>query len=299
MNMKTFAALLALALLACLSWRWTSDRGAEPAARGDDRPADSPEKADVAGPRNVGSVELIDDGPIPVWAQPDFIQGYNLYYYARKLEVVDQRPDPTTGVWQQATYVGFASFKVSDAATARDDRFALAGWAGANDDEFVIERWKLATARVQALPVGGTAPLFPVKNFVRTEIYRGPLGTTLRGFEFDAELRYMLAVLEDASGLVSLYQFPNQANATPVVVADSNTYPELASVRHIQKFDHPVVGRQVEAYWELPSTFSLMFIDTDNDGLFDGAPIIGEWSYLESIGLKGYETRDLLQGPGA
>ncbi len=299
MNMKTPAALIALALLACSTWWWASDQGAESAPRGRDS-AKPPQVGDLASPEGIGAVEMVGDGPIRVWAQPDFIQGYHLYYNARKLEVVDQRPDPVTGVWQQASYVGFASFKISHAATARDGRFALAGWAGASDDEFVIERWNLGSPRPPRFMFGtGTSVPFPVKNLVRTEIYRGPLGVTLRGFEFDAEERYMLAVLEDGAGLVSLYQFPNRANVTPVVVADSSTYPELASVRHIQKFDHPDGGRQLEAYWEPPSTFSLIFVDADNDGVFDGAPVMGEWSHLESIGLKGHEMRDVLQGPGA
>ncbi len=67
MNMKTPAALIALAFLACSTWWWASDQGTEFAPRGRNS-AKSPEVADEAGPRGIGAVEMVDDGPIPVWA---------------------------------------------------------------------------------------------------------------------------------------------------------------------------------------------------------------------------------------
>ncbi len=249
---------------------------------------------EVAGPSAVSIMSSLGVSselkPIRTWSDQSHVQSIMLTYPPSKVEVIDSKPDPVSGQWLTASYVGTAPFRLSDAAAAQKDLFAIAGWSHRIDNEFVLERWALVNQTTQE-----PLPLFPPKVFVRTEIFRGVVAGDFHGLEFDAEGRFIYVLLGDETS-ATLFKFANVADTNSQAVATSSAYPELLSVRHIQKFEHVTMGRQLQCVL-MPSFSSLVFVDTNNDGTFDGTPIFGSIDDLTSSGVIGLNVQNPLRGP--
>ncbi len=235
---------------------------------------------------------------MPVWRSATLRQTLFAEEF-RDIDIREEIPDGQGG-WLSKTYSKTASFDVMRLACAKKDVFAFAGFDPTTGD-LVIQRWKLKALKFQLapIPIGGgpIPPVFINKAFRIAEIYRGPLAPEIRAFEFDAEARFVLALLDDGMGTATLYSFDNVVNATPVVLSDSNAVPELAEMNHMKKFDHSQVGR----LWRLDDhpiyEKRVFLVDFDNDGFFDGPPTALDRLTWEASGLDDYSYWNSLMGP--
>lgn len=262
-----------------------------------------------AGPRNIrelgrgvpavqtGGSGYTEVAPIRTWDAPDHRQFLMISYPPATIEVIDSKPDPVTGEWLAASYVGTAAYKLSGVAPSQEDAWAVAGWSERVADEFILERWELVVSpSQQPTGGGGPPPLFPAKHFRRTEIYRGIVQGEFRGLEFDYEARFIYVLLGSET-TASLLKFDNVANASPQTLATEATQPDLVGMHHLQKYEHMSLGRILECSRLFPGYEAVVFVDTNNDGVFDGAPIIGPYRVLVDSGVVGIDVTDSLRGP--
>lgn len=237
----------------------------------------------------IGSSGLLDwEWGLVSWREPDFKQDYSVHLPA-ELAVRDREYDQLSGEWSERYYSGFSSFGMRHAAASGRDMFCVEGVARSGDA--VIEVWYL-------MSVGGTGG-GQSKSFVRSEIYRGSLsGGQIVSLDFDAESRFVVALVHGPGELCYVSVFPVDGGA-PVVLANSGSYPELCVMANVQKFDHQVLGR----IWVLtPSPggaewTNVIFVDSNNDGVFDGPPLVATQEELEVNGLSSVELWDPLHGP--
>ena len=270
-----------------------------------------PAPPDDAGPVNIrpanaktpraggglGGLGYAEIAPERTWVEPTHRQSLMVSYPPSTIELIDSKPDPITGEWLSASYIAVAPFKVGQVATSQKDLLALAGRSARDETEFVLESWELvASPGHQPTSGGGTPPLFPAKHFRTTEIFRGALSGDVRGLEFDHEGRFIYVLLGDEN-TAQLLKFDNEPNASPQTVATSSVYPELVGMHHLEKFEHVSMGRQLDCTQLFPDFTVLVFVDTDNDGTFDGVPIFGSYKDLKELGVVGSEVRDSLRGP--
>ena len=195
------------------------------------------------------------------------------------VDIVDRYYDPPTGTWIEGVTHGSTSYSILRFGSAGADWFCFAGLAGNGD--FVLERWKLK-------PKGGMVPPPPyplLKIIKKIEVYRGQLADKVAGVGFDPERRFIIALLRDSAGTY-LYRFDHQPSATPVLLYDESTLPELASMTTLDRYDHAVVGR----VWTMQDNWiysvQVVLIDSDNDGEFEGPPLIGNRTFFQAAGLN-------------
>lgn len=224
-------------------------------------------------------------GGVPTWITSTFKQVYTIRDF-RDVEVLDRQLNPQTGEWASFTFYGSASFDIVRAASAHQDLFCFAGFAV--DGDFVVETWR-AVPLTQTVD-GATVPVttsegLAVKRFRKQEIYRGRLVDGLVELEFDFEGRFIMALAED-DGVRWLYRFENEPNTQPQVFSGTPVLPELAEMSFMQKFQHTDLGR-VWLLWDEPAyDVQIAFLDDDNDGVFDGTPMVGDRQYYESAGFQ-------------
>lgn len=245
------------------------------------------------GPSALGSY---DDSGVVTWIDGwDFIQRYFCVDFS-DLSVRDDQFDPETGELKTRTHSSSASFDILYVASARLDLFCVAGFAPNGD--FVLERWKLKPK--VAYPGGPPATDLNgmvIKAFKKTEIFRGPLASELIDVDFDPEARFMIALVRDPGGDYVLYRFDNAPSTTPVWLYDSVVLPELAAMTFLNRFDHYQLGR----VWSMDDDFDyqlrILLIDSDNDGVFEDPPLIGDPTFYEANGLDTPEDWDDLRSP--
>jgi len=75
----------------------------------------------------------------------------------------------------------------------------------------------------------------------------------------------------------------------PLLLYDSSTIPELNDVQYAQKADHALLGRVFKFGTAFASHRRIMLVDANNDGSFDGPPLVGDDEYFASQGLDRYE----------
>lgn len=235
---------------------------------------------------------LIEPG-MPIWRAATLRQTLFATNF-REIRILDEVQDQ--GEWVGLAHTRTADFDVLRIASAKKDLLALGGFDASGD--FVLQRWKLKSVLgLASAQVGGQIQAGLLhKVFQVSEIYRGPLAPEIRALEFDAEARFILALMGDPAG-VTLYSFQNAMGTTPAVISDSSAVPDLAAMNFMKKFDHSQVGR----LWRLDDhpvyALRVFLVDFDNDGIFDSAPIPFDRQAWEATGLDEYAFWDSLTGP--
>lgn len=235
------------------------------------------------------------------WRTPTFEQSYGASNFSF-VTFTDRQLNSGTGEWSERTVAGSTAFDIVRIASARRDLFCVAGLT--QSGSLVLERWELIPVMVTvSLPEGGTATTaaldgngMVIKRLAKTELYRGPLATEIHGLDYDDDDRFILC-LTSHSGLYALYRFESSSFSTPVALLDSGTLPELAQMSFLSKHDHTLLGRVWRLDDNLIFSVRILFIDSDNDGAFDGSPVVGDRAFYATTGLDEYEQWDSLTSP--
>jgi hypothetical protein len=236
---------------------------------------------------------------IPSWADPGFRQVYG-QSGSREFRVHDSGADPTSDTWQTLVHRERTSFDIHSVGSATKDVFCLAGFA--SNADFVLERWELvpATGPDSSAPETSAWPRahgLVHKAFQRTVLHRGPLAKEVVSVEADPEDRFVIAELRADDGTVALYRFACIEAATPELLWDSTMLPELEQAESLQRFQHALFGR----VWFLSNRtnhqWEIALVDADNDGSFDGPPLVGDPAFFDRIGFGVWDEWDPLLGP--
>jgi len=300
-------ALLLTALLATRSQLVDAEqllaRSSEPYAASLDPKTPAPQ-SDTARPARTSRSNSLASwawGSLSWLIYPTYSQRFSVQNF-REVVVREESTDSITGAKAAIEHLGSSSFNIRATASARRDVFAFGGYARNND--FVLEVWELKPPESSAsvLGAGGLAQpdssvnLIP-KRFYKTEIFRGPLADFVLGMDMDSEGRFIIALM-GAGNDRFLYRFDTGGLQPPQLLFDVSTLPELASMVRIQKFQHAVLGRT----WsltddDLPYSVQILLTDSDNDGVFDGSPIVGDQALFQAAGIDAYEHWDSLDEP--
>jgi hypothetical protein len=224
---------------------------------------------------------------LTAWRELGFKQHYTAENFNSVL-VTDSVQD-ATGAWQSVTHQSSANFSVLHVASGGLDGYAVFGLT--RDKKPVVELWNLVSAAgTVVVQGGGTPPQLVAKAFQKTGIHEGAPDHKAVAFEYDPAGRYVVCAIRDPQGEVSLTQFDAQSPTTPpVVLYDSTAIPELNEVQYAQKADHALLGRILVFGTAFASHKRIMLVDSDNDGVFDGAPLVGDDDFFASQGLDRYE----------
>ncbi len=282
-----------LIALAVISIAVLHDGGTVPSEVTENTTSPEPSAPDGDGTKTQAAEGLAGLGYLGIgmlsWEDASIKQTYTASNYS-SVEVFDRIVDPRSGEIETVLHERSAPFTLRDVDSATLDVFCVAGFK-ANGD-FVLERWTLSPTllrfrigdsglRIQEGPFGKNH----LKVFTRTEIYSGPLGSEYRAMAFDPEERFILVLLGDGTTR-SLYRFNNEASTAPILMHTSAQIPELAIIGQMQCGTHVVVGRA----WnfmaaDMNDPTRLMLIDSDNDGTFDGAPLVGDLNSFYAAGI--------------
>lgn len=233
--------------------------------------------------------ETHGDDPLG-WRAPGFRQRYTAINF--NSVVVTDFAEGTGGAWFSVAHQSSATFYVMRVACGGLDRYAVLGLT--RDERPVVELWRLVPSDESAVVVSGNGAGVPAslvpKVFEKRRIYTGSPGSGALALEYDPADRFVLAAIEDAQGVARILQLDtDNSPATPVVLADSISMPVLARMSFAQKGDHAVLGRVFEFTTDLSDYVRLLFVDANNDGVFDGAPLVGDAAYWSSSGFDRYE----------
>jgi len=229
-------------------------------------------------------------GDLLGWREAGFEQHFTAVNF-NSVRVTDSVQDPS-GAWQSVTHQSSASFSVLHVASGGLDRYAVFGLM--RNKEPVVELWDLVpdegTVVVQGAVGGATSPQLVPKKFQKTRIFKGAPDQGAVAFEYDPAGRYVVCAIRGPQGEVSLLQIDAQdPAASPVILYDSTAIPELNEVQYAQKADHVLLGRVFKFGTAFASHRRIMLVDTDNDGVFDGAPLVGDDDFFETLGLDVFE----------
>ncbi|MEW5749018.1 MAG: hypothetical protein AB1793_09595 [Candidatus Thermoplasmatota archaeon] len=227
---------------------------------------------------------------LTAWREPGFEQRYTAENFNSVL-VTDSAQD-AGGEWQSVTHQSSANFSVLHVASGGRDRYAVLGLT--REKEPVVELWNLVSDSGTVVLLGGSGGSIPPqlvpKRFRKTRIFEGVPDQGAVALEYDPAGRYVVCAIRDPQGEVSLVQINAQdLAAPPVVLYDSTAIPELNDLQYAQKGDHVVLGRVFVFGTAFASHRRIMLVDSDNDGVFDGAPLIGDDDFFESLGLDVFE----------
>lgn len=231
----------------------------------------------------------VDGEPI-AWREPGLEQRYTAVDFNSVL--VTDSAKSANGAWASVTHQSSADFAVMQITYGGLDRYALFGLS--RENKLVVELWKLVPADGTIIaqgPVGGDAStqLAP-KSFEKTRIFEGAQDHEPVAIEYDPADRYVVCAMRDPQGEVSLSQLDAQNPATPPVpLHDSTAIPELNEVQYAQKFDHAQLGRVFVFGTAFASHERIVLVDTDDNGVFDGAPLVGDDDFFASQGLDHFE----------
>jgi hypothetical protein len=234
---------------------------------------------------------LVDAEGSLAWEDANVRQTYLARSFSEVL-VLDEYPSlvPTV-VSEGVMHSGVAGFSLYSVASATLDKYCVGGFG--RDGDFILERWELVPATEasrsgpfsQPLQLGLNGEVLS-KDFVKTRLFKGPLGESLVSIGFDPERRFILAML-DGQGVSTIYKFDNVQSATPSVVYSSTAHPELLTLGHFNRMNHVGSGMRV---WtissrELSGDLRMMMFDVDNNGVFDGVPLVGSSDYFAAAGF--------------
>jgi len=226
------------------------------------------------------SGEIGEISALSSWREPGFIQCYVIRNGVDVL-IGDLTDDPITQQTIQVMYEESTTFNITCTATNGRDEFFFAGLSPGG--EVVIERWRLRT-KAGTRSFGGNGGPGP-KVIKRTEIYRGPLSSPPVALEVDPEKRFLL-LLAGVGSACTLYRM-SYDGASVSVLKDSTSLPELPLMDTLNRFNHDSLGR----IWELrgaggaSGTSIAILVDSDNDGVFEDPPVVGDYHSLSASGL--------------
>ncbi len=230
---------------------------------------------------------------VTAWREPGFKQRFTAVNFNSVL-VTDSVQDATTGAWQSVTHQSSANFSVLHVTSAGGgpDRYAVFGLT--RDKKPVVELWNLVPDQgavvVHGAGGGPTSPQLIPKKFQKTRIFEGAPDQGAVAFEYDPAGRFVVCAIRDPQGEVSLVQIDaRDLAAPPVVLHDSTAIPELNDVQYAQVADHVQLGRVFKFGTAFASHRRIMLVDSDNDGVFDGPPLVGDDDFFKSMGLDVYE----------
>ena len=223
------------------------------------------------------------------WEDASIKQTYTASNFSA-IQVVDQVYDSQSGQSDTVIHELSVPFTLRDVDSATLDVFCVAGFNA--DGDFVLERWTLAplvqgsrSGFFSLPPQEGPFGEIISKDFTRTEIYSGPLDPDYYAMAFDPDERFVLVLLGDGTTR-SLYRFNNEASTSPTLMHSSTQIPELGVIGQIWCGTHAVVGRAWNFMAEdLADKTRLMLIDSDNDGVFDGPPLVGDLDSFYAAGI--------------
>jgi len=231
------------------------------------------------------------------WKSDSLVQKFTGINF-NSLRVTDNYllPDGTT---QFVEYLGSARFDVMYVACGGLDHYVLYGPNRAG--ELVAELWTLEPTTGYAVVQGGTAqgavPRIVPKEFHRELILRDFVGSEVRGIELDPQGRFAICALRRPDGSGAVYQILIGTGLQPPnLLYDSSSIPELAKVSSIEKGDHALLGRVYQLSTPLDDDAHILLVDANNDGVFDGSPIVGSYDYLDTLQLFNIEDWDPLTG---
>jgi hypothetical protein len=294
-DMTTRPLLVMALLLCCACGAPPEDVGPEGA---------SPPQAQNVGEADVAAVAL-EKGPSAAamqgmgyiagdeplaWKQPGFIQRYTAVNF--NSVIVTDFAQLASGEWESLSHQSSASFVLMTLASGSLDDFVLLGFT--RDDYIVVERWTLVegSGSVVTFGGGGTGPseLLRPKVFQKERLFKGAAGQRPVDVEMDPDGRYVVFGTTTSDDFVTIFQLDcTDPNAVPLVLADSSTIPELSDARDIQKFEHVILGRVFVVSTIFSDWQRIVFVDANNDGIFDGSPLVGDDAFFEAQGLDQYE----------
>lgn len=245
---------------------------------------------DAHQPLDTGYGLWSEEAPIG-WRRPGFVQTYTGVNF-NAVEVTDS-VQLQSSEWKTIRHEGDASFMFQHLACGALDEFALLGI----DDEkdIVIERWSLVGSNGAALERSGGRAEFTealtAKQFIKQRTFKGARGSQPRGIEMDPSGRFVVYALRDEQEVTTIFQLDCLTpGATPVALVSSYSIPALGEIKYADKFDHATLGRVFVFSTSILDHFRIILADSDNDGVFDGAPIFGDDETLEALGLATYEN---------
>ena len=292
MNSKHLLGLSAVLALGLLFY-FTRSTGERPEHLTGVSPLNDAPNAELAGASAIG----YDEEGVMVWREDGYRQRLYVTGFAL-VEVVDEFYHAPSDSWIETRNHGSASYQILHVESAGPDVFVCGGFS--EDGDVVLERWKLNRIGIPQLddvPYGTIPPAPPTVGFRKVEVYRGPLATNLYGIGLDPQGRYMLALTGTDQGADTLYKLALQASSTPVVVRDTNSLPELSQVYHLKLMDHVQLGRSCVLDAGYDGDFQIILADSQNDGVFEAAPIVGDYPYFTQLGLDTYEDWDAFMHP--
>lgn len=224
------------------------------------------------------------------WVLPGFVQTYAGENFSTL--VVTDKALLSTGDWEELQHQDSASFILMHVACGKLDEFALLGFDRA--DNIIIALWSLVGGSGTAVRHGtnGAVPsgLLRPKEFKKKRLFKGLPGSAPRGLELDPDGRFVVYVTKSPNQITTVFQLDCQdPNAIPVELLNSTQIPELSDIEHLEKFDHAALGRVYVCETSIVNRTRVIFVDANNDGVFDGAPIVGDDTLIDSLGLGNYE----------
>lgn len=242
---------------------------------------------------------------IPVWHERDFRQTLHMSLPGSdqpgEIELVDEIRVPGSEEYRESSVRADMNFRAYWDGRAGRDRLVLGGYP--TEGELVIERWIVERPGAQVPDVGEPQPvagpgLEPGLGFRIDELFRGGLEPRLVSLSYDFEGRFVLALMRNEARTY-LYRFDVRSGVGPRVLLDSNDLPQLAGANSLGAHRHRELGRILVLDDEFPYRTRIVLVDTDNDGEFDGDPIIGDAAFYEATELLAWGRVDSLIGPAA
>ncbi len=212
------------------------------------------------------------------WFEPGLKQEY-LPIGFEDVRIVEKTLDYGTGVWNSLEIVESSAFPIGAVRSSGKDFWYLTGVDAAGNT--VFEQWRLKSGKT------GLLGQSPKKSIKRTEIFRG-LCETIIDFAVDPERRFLLALGRDTSGVQYLYQLALAPGSLPVLILSGIQVQDLNASDFIQRYDHLNLGRMWVIMNEDPGQSPagvIVLLDSNNDGVFDPSPLIGDGIDLYSNGV--------------
>lgn len=183
-----------------------------------------------------------------------------------------------------------------DVTSAGLDRFAVTGMDGAGG--IVVETWTLEDA--PALSLKG-APLEAdergpavARQFRKFRIYEGEPADSVGPLVFDSRARSLL-FLTFQGQQAELVRLKNAPGAMPERILDSDECPALLRLEAGNVFYQDGVGTCYEfvpgLQGQITDAPGLLFIDKEDDGAFDGPPLVATSAALAARGIGAFSDR--------
>ena len=213
------------------------------------------------------------------------------------IEVVDEYQRASRKTLVRTAHKAELAFRPWTVASAGMDRFAVAGKDAAG--RFVIESWTLADAPsvpLEDAPVeAADRGVAVARQFRRMRIYDGMLGDSISSLVLDSRARSVMVLTQEGE-VRRFVRLENAPGAQPQVILDSLGCPELS---HVGEGGDVFFQEGVGTCYELSpglqglmdGAASVLFIDRDDDGTFDGPPLIGTTAELEKMGIGAFMDR--------